>query len=122
MIRGESLVEDVPELLACFGALGTPPEPGAFGFVQWAPEDGDAGVLEFLELHGDGVNIVHEEGVVGIGGVLEGGREVEICGCCVEAAPPALGFVVVEADGGTPVPDEGYDAAFLGEGECVVDV
>ena len=107
---GEAVVHEIPELLGGLGSLGTPleamtvsnlksslaghrdthPEPAAFSLVEDTEENGDAGVLEALELDGDSIDITQNEGVVGVGGISKGGGHVEVGGTRVEAAPPGV--------------------------------
>ena len=119
---GQSIVQEVPELLRGRGALCAPPEPAALCLVQGAEDDGHACGLQLLELDGDGVDVAHEEGVVCVGGVPQRGRDVEVGGVRVEAAVPGVFGRVVQADRRAPVPVESHDAALLREGEGLVDV
>jgi hypothetical protein len=73
MIIGVTIVHEAVEGFAAFGTVGTPPEPASVCFVEGTPEDGDTSGLKTQELHGDGVQIAQEEGVIGAGGVERGG-------------------------------------------------
>lgn len=117
----QALVDDIPELLGVFGALGTPPEPPALGLVEGPEEDGHAGVLEALELDGDGVNVADQEGVIGVCRVGQGRGDVEVGGVGVEAAVPGPLGRVVQADGGVPVPAKGDDAALFVKSNGLLD-
>ena len=92
---GDAVVEQIPELLGRLGTLGSPPEPFTLGLVEGAEQDGHTGVLEALQLLGDGVNVTQDEGVVGVRGVGEGGGHVEVGGTRVETRPPGVLLGVV---------------------------
>lgn len=118
----DTVVDDTPQLLCRLGALGAPPEPLALSLVQRPEQDRDAGRLELLQLHGDGVDVLDQEGVVGVRGVLQRGGEVEVRSGRVETGVPWLLSRVVQSDRRTPVPDEVDDAALGGEGDGLVDI
>jgi hypothetical protein len=60
--------------------------------------------LKLLQLYGDGVDIVHQESVVGVLRVLQCSLDVEVCGIGVEASVPGVFRGVVEASWCAPVP------------------
>lgn len=121
MVVGEAVVQDAPQLLARLGALGAPPEPLALGLVQRAEQHGHAGGLQALELDGDGVNVADQQRVVGVGGVGQRGRHIEVGRVRVEATPPLMRVRVVQARRGVPVPQNGNDAAAGGVGDGLLD-
>lgn len=96
VVVGETLVENLPELLAWLGTLSSPPEPLAFGLVEWSPENWDTGILETLELDGNRIDIADEKLVVGVGGVGKSGLNVEGGVLSVESAPPLVTLSVDE--------------------------
>lgn len=122
VVVGDAVIDDAPQLLGRLGALGPPPEPLALGLVQRPEQDRDAGGLELLELRGDGVDVLDQQGVVGVRGVLQRGGDVEVRRRGVEARVPRLLGRVVQPDGRAPVPHEVDDATLGGEGDGLVDV
>ena len=118
----DTVIDDVPQLLGRLRALSPPPEPLALGLVQRPEQNRDASRLELLELHGDGVDVLDQEGVVGVRGILQRGGDVEVRRRGVEPRVPGLRGGVVQPDGGAPVPDEVDDAPLGGEGDGLVDV
>lgn len=122
VVVGDAVVDDIPQLLGWLGALGAPPEPFALSLMQRPEQNWDASRLELLELYGDGVNILDQESVVGVSGVLQRGGEVEVRRRGVETGVPWLLGRVVKSDRRTPVPDEVDDASLGSEGDGLVDV
>lgn len=122
VVHGQPLVQDIPQLLDGLGALGSPPEPATFGLVQGPPQDGHTGILQLLQLHGDGVDVLDEERVVRVRGVGKSRLDVEVRRLGVEAAVPWLLGCVVQTHGSTPVPRESDDTATLGKGDRLVDI
>lgn len=90
--------------------------------MQRPEQDGDTGGLELLQLNGNGVDVVDEESVVCVGGVLERGGDVEVRRGGVETRVPRLSGSVVETGWGSPMPYESDDATLGGECNCLVDV
>lgn len=90
--------------------------------MQRAEEDGHAGVLEFLELYGDGVDVLDQERVVRVFSILQRARDVEVCRRGVEARVPGLRRIVVQTGWCAPVPYKSYDAALLVKRDGFVDV
>lgn len=122
VIIRDAVVDDVPQLLGWLGALSTPPEPFAFSLMQWPEQNRHTSRLELLQLYGDGVDILDQEGVVSIRGVFQRGGEVEVCRRRVETRVPWLLGRVVQSNWSTPVPDEVDDASLGSEGDGLVDV
>lgn len=115
MVIGESVIHDAIQFLCRFRTLSTPPKPFPFSFVQRAKQHRHFRRLELLQLNGDGVDVLDEKRVVCIRGISKRIRDVEVCGSGIEARPPSLSFVVIKADGASPVPDKRNDSALGGE-------
>ena len=113
VVVGQAVVEQRPQLLGRLGALRAPPEPAALGLVQRAEEDGHAGVAQPLELLGDGVDVAHQQRVVGVGRRAQRRLHVEVGRPRVEAAPPRVLVRVVQPRRRVPVPQHRHDAAPL---------
>lgn len=96
VVECEPVVHEAVQCFGRLGAVGTPPEPATFGFVQGAPDDGDPGGLESSQLVSDRIHIRKEEGVVGASGVGERGGQIEGCAVGIDAIPPGNGGVVDE--------------------------
>lgn len=79
------------------------------------------GVLESLQLHGDGIDVPDEQGVVGVGGVSHGGRDIEVTALSVESGVPGLFLGVVDTSRRVPMPAECDDTTTLGESNGVFD-
>lgn len=86
----DAVVDNVPQLLGRLRALSTPPEPFTFSLMQRPEKNGHASRLELLQLHGDGVDILDQEGIVGVCGVFQSGGEVEVRRRRVETRVPGL--------------------------------
>lgn len=104
MLVRQSVVKDIPQFLRGLGSLGSPPEPRAFSLVKRTEDNWYGCALKLLQLYGDGVDIVHQESVVGVLRVLQCSLDVKICGIGIEASVPGVFRGVVEAGWCAPVP------------------
>lgn len=122
MLHSQPLIQNAPEFLARLRPLGSPPEPRTLGLVQRPPEHRHTCVLQLLEMHGDGVDVLHQQRVVRVRRVRQRSLDVEVCSRSVETAPPPLLRRVVQTHGRTPMPHKRHDTTFGREIERLVHV
>jgi len=90
--------------------------------VEWAKQDWYFSCLEFLQLHGNSVDVFDKESVVRVGSIGKRICNVEIRCCGIESRPPGLCGIVVKANGGPPMPNEGNDATFSSKGNSFINI
>lgn len=109
-------------LLARLGPLRAPPEPLALRLMQRAPNNWDARSTELLQLDGNRINVLDEQRVIRIRGILQRCLDVKVRGCGIKPAPPGLRSRIIEPDRRTPMPYKAHDAALFVMCDGVVDI